>query len=137
MPKGKYARRRAARLGQPVTEGDACAACGAGAGDSCRRTTRPCVHPSIEPEERVADCHICGEPIDHCSGHSADEHAANPHPDDIDTGEWRRTLEAQQVGPLRDIAKGLGLKPGRTRKADLIDAIVIKAEERRTNALHG
>ena len=39
----------------------------------------------------------------------------------------REYLETQQVGPLRDIARGLELTPGRVRRADLIDAIIAKA----------
>lgn len=41
----------------------------------------------------------------------------------------REYLETQQVGQLRDLAKGLGLTPSRVRKADLIDAILAKAGE--------
>lgn len=36
----------------------------------------------------------------------------------------RADLEAQTIGPLRDIAKAAGVKVGRMKKADLIDAIL-------------
>ncbi len=35
-------------------------------------------------------------------------------------------LNEKSVGPLRDLARQLGLKPGRVRKAELIDAILAK-----------
>lgn len=36
----------------------------------------------------------------------------------------RSELERYSMGPLRDIARENGLKPGRTRKAELIDQIM-------------
>lgn len=123
--KGKYARRRAARLERDTQESVA---------DYYRRVRASIVTRDVldtlaveREDERVADCHICGEPIDHCSGHSEDERVENPHPDDIDTGEWRRTLEACQVARLREIAQYHDVKyTSRTRKTDLIDAIIAK-----------
>ncbi len=91
MPKGKYARRRAARL---------------------HRERGPVTSTELASIFR----------------------ASNEMPD---TGEWRAPylynkhfgrdeLEANQMGLLRDIAKYKGVKVGRLRKAELIDAIIAK-----------
>lgn len=115
MSKGKYARRRAARGGTPgitvheVTDDELAAASPEYAAILAARS---CVQPDFG---------------DIAEDQSPDEIAVQVEAayERAETAQ-RAKLEGQQMGPLRDIARSLDLKPGRVRKAELIDLILTR-----------